>query len=47
MLRHMSRLPVVSAGKLPRGQCNVRKLPPRATLMQSILNSTKLPHPEV
>ena len=28
-------------------QCNVLKLPPRATLTQSIFNSTKLPHPEV
>ena len=29
-------------------RCNVLKLPPRATLTQSILtNSTKLPHPEV
>ena len=27
--------------------CNVLKLPPRATLMQSIFNSTKLPHPQV
>ena len=29
------------------GRCNVLKLPPRDTLMQSIFNSTKLPHPEV
>ena len=28
-------------------RCNVLKLPPRATLTQSIFNSTKLPHPEV
>ena len=28
-------------------RCNMLKLPPRATLMQSIFNSTKLHHPEV
>ena len=28
-------------------RCNVLKLPPRATLTQSIFNGTKLPHPEV
>ena len=27
-------------------RCNVIKLPPRATLMRSIFNSTKPPHPE-
>ena len=28
-------------------RCNMLKLPPRATLAQSIFNSTKLPQPEV
>ena len=28
-------------------RCNMLKLPPHATLMLSIFNSTKLPHPEV
>ena len=34
-------------GKQWSHQCNVLKLPPRATLTQSIFNSTKLPNPEV
>ena len=28
-------------------QCKVLKLPPRATLMQSIFNNAKLPNPQV
>ena len=39
-----------SSAPLPphrKHQCNVLKLPPCASLTQSICNSTKLPHPEV
>ena len=42
-----SQVSVCLGGSRSLSRCNVLKLPPRATLTQSIFNSTKLPHPEV
>ena len=50
LLRHMYNLPLPNlCANYCRmcTWCNMFKLPPRATLMQSIFSSTKLPHPEV